>query len=208
MRRTTGPFRFELTSYYTRFNGFIFRRLTGNTCDGTACIDAADPAGPLELRQAVYSQQDAIFRGAEFQSQLDVAPLWTGIFGIENQFDVRARDLHRRHQCAPHSAGALGRRPILAQRQLACPHQFSARLPAEPYCDAGETATAGYNDLRAELSYRWKPRRPASDQLSEVVIGVVGSNLLNDEIRNHVSYTKDEVLMPGRSVRFFANLKY
>src|SRR5207245_8620663 len=42
IRRAAGPFRFELTAYYTRFNGFIFRRLTGNTCDSTMCIDAAD----------------------------------------------------------------------------------------------------------------------------------------------------------------------
>jgi iron complex outermembrane recepter protein len=31
--RATGPFRFEATAYYTKFDGFIFRRLTGNTCD-------------------------------------------------------------------------------------------------------------------------------------------------------------------------------
>ena len=36
----------------------------------------------------------------------------------------------------------------------------------------------------------------------------IGSKLLDDDIRNHVSYNKDEVLMPGRSVRFFANVKY
>jgi iron complex outermembrane receptor protein len=32
--------------------------------------------------------------------------------------------------------------------------------------------------------------------------------LLNEDIRNSVSYTKDEVLMPGASVRAFANAKY
>lgn len=87
LRRATGPLRFELTGYYTRFNGFIYRRLTGNTCDSSACVGPADPI-PLELNQAVYSQQDAIFRGGEFQSQLDVAPFHGGIWGIENQFDV------------------------------------------------------------------------------------------------------------------------
>jgi iron complex outermembrane receptor protein len=71
IRRAVGPFRFELTAYYTRFNGFIFRNLTGNTCDATACVDAADP-NPLELRQARYDQRDATFRGGEFQSQWDV----------------------------------------------------------------------------------------------------------------------------------------
>ena len=37
---------------------------------------------------------------------------------------------------------------------------------------------------------------------------LVGNNLLNDDIRNAVSYTKDEVLMPGLGVRLFANVKY
>src|SRR5207249_2338402 len=84
VRRAVGPFRFELTAFYTRFNGFIFRRLTGNTCDESACI----LGDGLELKQAVYSQRDATFRGVEFQSQLEIAPLWTGVWGIENQFDV------------------------------------------------------------------------------------------------------------------------
>src|SRR5262249_59994117 len=60
------------------------RRLTGNTCSEDACI-AGDGE---ELKQAVYSQRDATFRGIEWQSQYEVAPLWTGVWGIENQFDV------------------------------------------------------------------------------------------------------------------------
>src|ERR1043166_2145219 len=43
LRRATGQFRFEATAYYTRFTGFIFRRLTGETCDDT--IDTC--TGPL-----------------------------------------------------------------------------------------------------------------------------------------------------------------
>ena len=88
LRRATGPFRFEATAYYTKFNGFIYRRLTGNTCEDVACVSPADPASPLELNQAIYSQRDATFRGGEFQSQLDIGPLNGGIWGIENQFDV------------------------------------------------------------------------------------------------------------------------
>jgi iron complex outermembrane recepter protein len=33
-------------------------------------------------------------------------------------------------------------------------------------------------------------------------------NLLNENIRNSVSYNKDEVLLPGIGVRAFANLKF
>ena len=41
-----------------------------------------------------------------------------------------------------------------------------------------------------------------------MTLGVAGNNLLNENIRNHVSYTKNEVLMPGASVRVFANVKF
>ena len=42
----------------------------------------------------------------------------------------------------------------------------------------------------------------------ELTVGAYGTNLLNDKIRNAVSYTKDEVLLPGANVRLFANVKF
>ncbi len=81
----TGPLRFEATAYYTRFSGFIFRRLTGVMCDEDF-DSCGNPAG--ELNQAVYSQRDAIFRGGEFQAQYDVAHVLNGVWGVEGQFDV------------------------------------------------------------------------------------------------------------------------
>ena len=39
-------------------------------------------------------------------------------------------------------------------------------------------------------------------------VGLLGNNLLNENIRNSVSYTKDQVLLPGIGVRAFANLKF
>ena len=71
----------------------------------------------------------------------------------------------------------------------------------------GETPTAGYNLLKAEISY--KTKLDASwFGAREMMMGVVGNNLLNENIRNSVSYNKDEVLMPGIGVRAFANLKF
>src|SRR5205085_8499888 len=69
LRRAAGPFRFEASAYYTRFNNFIFRRLTGVMCgdDFMSCGDGNPGNG---LKQAVYSQRDAVFRGGEFPSQL------------------------------------------------------------------------------------------------------------------------------------------
>lgn len=206
LRRATGPLRFELTGYYTKFNGFIYRRLTGNTCDGTSCVDAADPA-PLDLRQAIYSQRDATFRGGEFQFQYDVLPVWNGLFGIEGQYDVvRAtfEDGTNVPRIPPQRVGGgMFYRDANWFMRVNLLHAFAQNDIAV----IGETPTAGYNLLKAEISYKTK-LDSSWFGAREMTVGLVGNNLLNENIRNHVSYTKDEVLMPGIGVRAFANLKF
>nr|WP_245270074.1 TonB-dependent receptor [Nitrobacter hamburgensis] len=203
LRRATGPLRFELTGYYTRFNGFIYRRLTGNTCDETACA-----AGPgLELNQAIYSQTDATFRGGEFQFQYDVLPIWNGLFGIEGQYDiVRATftDGTNVPRIPPQRAGGgvyYHDANWLARVNLL--HAF-----AQNDVSGVETTTPGYNRLRAEVSYT--TTLPKNDWwgAQKVTVGLVGDNLLNEDIRNAVAYNKDQVLLPGLNVRLFANVKY
>lgn len=203
LRRATGPFRFEITGYYTKFDGFIFRRLTGNTCEEAAC-----QLGPgLELNQAVYSQRDATFRGGEFQFQYDVLPLWNGLFGIEGQYDiVRAtfEDGTNVPRIPPQRlGGGVYYRDANWLARINLLHAFSQNDIAT----IGETSTAGYNLLKAELSYRTK-LDASWFGAREMTLGIVGNNLLNEDIRNHVSYTKDVVLMPGLGVRAFANLKF
>ena len=66
-----------------------------------------------------------------------------------------------------------------------------------------ETTTDGYDLLKAELSYTAKLRQDATG-ITEYKVGIVGDNLLNDDIRNAVSFKKDEVLQPGRTVRSLA----
>jgi iron complex outermembrane receptor protein len=203
LRRAAGPLRFELTGYYTRFNGFIFRRLTGNTCDESAC-----QLGPgLELNQAFYSQRDAIFRGAEFQSQLDVGPLNGGIWGVENQFDVvRATftDGTNVPRIPPvRVGGGLFWRDANWLMRVNLLHAFAQNDIAP----IAETPTPGYNLLKAEISYKTK-LDPSWFGAREMTVGLAGNNLLNEDIRNSVSYTKDQVLLPGLGVRAFANLKF
>ena len=203
LRRAAGPLRFELTGYYTKFNGFIFRRLNGNTCDESAC-----QIGPgLELNQAIYSQRDAIFRGSEFQSQLDIGPLRGGIWGIEDQFDVvRATftDGTNVPRIPPvRVGGGVYWRDSNWFMRLNLLHAFAQ----DDVALIGETPTAGYNLLKAEITY--KTKLDASwFGAREMTVGLVGNNLLNENIRNSVSYTKDEVLLPGIGVRAFANLKF
>jgi iron complex outermembrane receptor protein len=204
LRRATGPFRFEATAYYTRFSNFIYRRLTGVMCDE----DFASCGSPgAELNQAVYSQKDATFRGGEFQSQLDVGPLNGGVWGIENQFDVvRATfaDGTNVPRIPPvRAGGGLFWRDASWLMRVNLLHAFAQNDVAP----IAETPTPGYNLLKAEISYKTK-LDPSWFGAREMTVGLVGNNLLNESIRNSVSYTKDEVLLPGLGVRAFANLKF
>jgi len=205
LRRADGPFRFEITAYYTKFSGFIYRRLTGNTCDGASCIDPT--AGTLELNQAIYSQADATFRGGEFQSQLDVGQISGGTWGIENQFDVvRATfaDGSNVPRIPPlRVGGGLFWRDANWLAKVNLLHAFAQNNVAA----IAETTTPGYNLLKAELSYKTK-LDPNQWGAREMLVGIVGNNLLNEDIRNAVSYSKDNVLLPGIGVRAFANLKF
>jgi len=204
LRKATGPLRFEATAYYTRFDNFIFRRLTGVMCDGDFNSCGAPDAG---LNQAVYSQRNAIFRGGEFQSQLDIAQFYGGTWGIEDQFDiVRATftDGTNVPRIPPvRVGGGVFWRDANWLMRVNYLHAFAHTDVAV----IAETPTAGYNLLKAEVSYRTK-LDPAYFGAREMMVGLVGDNLLNENIRNSVSYSKDEVLMPGLGVRAFANLKF
>ncbi|WP_027568558.1 TonB-dependent receptor [Bradyrhizobium sp. URHA0013] len=204
LRKATGPFRFEATVYYTHFNNFIYRRLTGVMCDD----DFASCGAPgAEVNQAVYSQRDANFRGGEFQSQLDVGAFQGGIWGLENQFDVvRATftDGTNVPRIPPvRLGGGVFWRDDNWLMRVNLLHAFAQNNVAV----IAETPTSGYNLLKAEVSYKTK-LNPNAFGAREMLLGLVGNNLLNENIRNSVSYTKDEVLMPGIGVRAFANFKF
>jgi iron complex outermembrane receptor protein len=208
IRKPRGPFRFEATAFYTRYSNFIFRNLTGFTCAETidTCDDPINGGAGGELNQAIYAQRDATFRGGEFQSQFDVAQLWNGTFGIENQFDIVRATFT--------SGGNVPRIPPMRigggvywrdANWLARVNLLHA-FEQDNVAMTGETATDGYNLLKAEIVYT-TPLRPNDFGARFLTVGVSGNNLLNEDIRNHVSFKKDEVLMPGRGVRFFATLR-
>jgi iron complex outermembrane receptor protein len=203
LRRAAGPVRFELTGYYTQYTGFIYRRLTGNKCGDGVCAD--DPT--LELNQAIYSQRDATFRGGEFQTQIDVAQLWTGTFGVEGQADVvRATfsDGTNVPRIPPvRAGGGLFWRDANWFARINMLHAFAQNDIAP----TAETPTAGYNLLKAELSYKTL-LDPRIYGAKEMTVGVVGNNLLNENIRYATAYNKDNVLQPGLNVRAFASVKF
>lgn len=206
LRKATGPFRFEATAYYTRFDNFIFRRLTGVLCgeDFDSCGNG-DPEN--EGRQAVYSQRNAIFRGGEFQSQIDVGQIYGGTWGFENQFDIVRATFTDGTNVPRIPPARIGGGVFWRDDNWFTRINLLHAFPQSNIAVIGETPTNGYNLLKAEVSYKTK-LGPNWIGAKEMYAGLIGNNLLNQNIRNSVSYTKDEVLMPGIGVRAFANFKF
>ena len=202
IRRAEGPLRLDATGYYTRYTGFIYRNYTGLTCDG----DFASCGVGTDNRQIVYSQQNATFYGTEISGQYDAVPVGNGFAGIEAQFDfVRAKfdDGTNVPRIPPYRLG--GGVYVRADGWFArvnLLHAFSHDATA-----AFETPTAGYDDLRAELSYT-KALDPALYGATAFTLGVQGRNLLDADIRNATSFKKDEILLPGRNVRLFLTARF
>ncbi len=199
--RPVGDLRFDLTAYYTRYSGFIYKHLTGIQCGE----DFASCGVETELDQVLYSQRNARFYGVEATAQYDIAPLAGGILGVDAQYDfVNARFANGENvpRIPPHRlGGGLYWKDEAWFARISLLHAFDQNRIA-PF----ETPTEGYNLLKAELSYTLK--RPARLPFEDITLGIVGNNLLNEEIRNHVSFRKDEVLLPGRSVKIFANARF
>ena len=128
-----------------------------------------------------------------------------GTLGIDGQYDiVRARfdDGTNVPRIPPQRVGGgLWWRSQQWFARVGLLHAFAQNDVAD-----FETPTAVYNLLKAELTYRQLIRTPAGP--TEVTLGVVGDNLLDDDVRNSVSFRKDEVLLPGRTVRAFATVKF
>ncbi len=201
LKRSVGAFRFDTSAYYTMFDGFIFKELTGQTCDDT--LASCTPGGSgTELKQILFEQRDATFYGVELAGEYDVSRVWRGVWGIAAQYDfVRAEfsDGENVPRIPPHRlGGGVYYRDVNWAAGVSLLHAFDQNETG-----FGETPTAGYTLLGATLSYtaRTSPNGP------EVTVGLKGDNLLNDDVRNAVSFKKDEVLEPGASVRLFGTIR-
>ncbi len=202
LKRNEGEFRFEVSAYYTQFTNFIFKDFTGAKCNDTFA-SCGNPKGSFD--QIKYSQRDATFYGAEAQAEHDVAPIWAGVWGVAGQYDfVHATFTDGTYvpKIPPHRlGGGLYYRDASWTAKINLLHAF-----AQKNLGAFETPTPGFNLLNAELSY--KQKFDVTNFIPEVTVGIRGENLLNERIRLHQSYKKDEVLQPGLNIRLFASAKF
>ena len=207
VKRATGKFRYDANGYYTNYDGFIFRELTGLVCGGTLDSCAVELDEEETFDQILFQQRNAIFYGVELLGEYDVGQVWNGIWGIDGQYDfVRARFDNGENvpRIPPHRlGGGIYYRDGKWFARTGVLHAFDQNQVAP-----GELTTPGYTLLNAELSYAVKRAGPGIFTPA-MNIGVRGENLLDDEVLNSASFKRREgVLEPGANVRFFGNVTF
>ena len=206
-RKASGPFRFDATAYYTKFDGFIYKQLTGVDCADTL-VSCGGPFAPDDetLSQVIYQQRDATFYGVEIAGQYDVAAIWKGVWGVDAQYDfVNAEFSNGENvpRMPPHRlGGGLYYRDQAWYARAGVLHAFEQDrvAPSEP-------TTPAYTLVSAELSYTTQ-LTDLGGPPQQFTIGLRGDNLANDEVLNSASFKRlEDVLQPGASVRLFGSIK-
>jgi len=192
VRVDSGRFRFEGSVYSTWFHNYIYGDLTGRTCDDDGNCVVGDGE---ELRELNYGQQGAHFWGLEGEAHYQLVK--TGHGGLEARVlgdYTRAKldDGNNVPRIPPYRIGGG-----LAWKS----NRFDAGLLVmhvgkQEDFGAFDSATGGYNALSANIAVR-----PFRDHPG-IELAVVGQNLANDVIRNASAFNKDDVVMPGRTLRF------
>ena len=202
LKKSKGRFRFDGSAYYTKYDGFIFKNFTGFSCgEGEGC-EAGDAE---ELTQIEYAQRDATFYGVELSASYDIAQVYNGKFGIDGQYDFVKAEFDNGGnvpRITPQRLGfGLYYRSDEIFARVGALHAFEQDDIAE-----GETSTDGYTLVSAQLNYTFKLNETGG-MFPEFTIGIKGENLLDDDVSNHVSFKKEDVLQPGRNVMIRGKLK-
>ena len=184
--------RASLSAYSTKYNGFIFGLLTGNSFDEEGNFFPDDSGGFNEL---LYTQQDANFWGIEAQAHWHLFEGLGGRIGVDAQADyVRAEfdDGTNVPRIPPFRIGG----GIFYETT-----RFEAKIGAlynaeQDKVSANETTTDSFTTLDASATIHL-----FEGPIGDVDLVLIGTNLTDSVGRNAVSFTKDFVMLPGRTFR-------
>lgn len=178
LRRLTGPWTFDVSAYRNQVSDYIYAADTGH-----------EPGAGY--REVEYRQADAVLRGVEGSVRWQATnSLGLTLFGDHVRGKLKSGgDLPR----IP--ADRYGLRLDQAFTSSLSGQLESYRVQRQNRTAEYETDTSGYTMLNAGLSYRGQVS-PGSSYL----LFVRGNNLLNEKARQHSSFIKDEVLLPGRNM--------
>ena len=205
VEQTKSDYTWGINAYYNRIDDYIYLASVDSNGDGIADrVDEdgnLDPAGELLL--GIYENEDAEFYGieAEFIKQL-----------INNdKLDVRGR-LFGDYVRAEFRSSSAGNVPRIPTGRIGLGFEgfvdtwngnIDLIYVADSHNEADlETDTDGYTMLNTSLTKTIEAGNSYFD------LFVRGENLLDEDARQHSSFTKDRVVLPGRGLVLGATLEF
>jgi iron complex outermembrane receptor protein len=185
--------RFDGAVWGAKFDNYIYGNLTGRTCDEAGVCGTP---GPDDLKELFYEQGGARFWGAELKSTVDLYRSDAGVVEANFLADYVRAKLDDGAGNVPrippyHLGSGLSWKSDMFDAGFMVKYAGSQR-------DVGtaETTTGSFVSLNAQLAWRPFQANPGLE------FAVVGKNLTDTVQRNAVALNKDEVIQPGRDVRF------
>ena len=197
-RFETEKLRGELNLFWNQFNDHIYGQVVA---EDNACVstEAAEEAEHDELLLVCYQQQDADYKGLEFQLDYQLGSVGGHDFTlgfIADYTNAKLDDGNYVPRIPPMKYG------LVLSHEM---NGFSSQLSWISFDDQndigeGELATDGFDMLDLELVYN------TSFGEDDLVVFLKGRNLLDEEARDHSSFLKD--LAPRVGQNFVLGARY
>lgn len=178
---TEGPVTGQFAAYVSSFDGFIFLATTDSVVE--------------QFQVARYEQADALFYGFEASLAVSVvhrAGSHLALTGFSDYVRAEATDTDSPLPRIPPLRWGVGARWELGPLRLVAEVR---RTTEQDRVAEFETPTTGYTMLNASAGYAFFTGSVGHE------VTLRGSNLTDEEARNHVSLLKDLAPLPGRDIR-------
>ena len=210
-RKTTGKFTFMANFFYNRIDGFIYQQEQDLNGDGFADrvaenfdgnpANILDPEDEDEPLLVYVTQQDAEFLGFEAETRTRLMDSDQGRMVLRLWGDYVEGERTNGINLPRITPWRLGAGLMYSRGRLSASVDY-VRVNEQNDTAPLETSTNGYNLLNLHADYTF------SIGQNTVSLFARASNLLDEEIRRHISFIKDEAPLPGRSGIFGMRISY
>ena len=141
------------------FDGFIFKQLTGDTCDGTSPRCAASPAAGRRTEPAALpaARRDLLRRRAHWPSTT-WRRIWNGMWGVDGQYDFVHAKFDDGEYVPRMPAASARRRHLLSRCRVGLPAPACCTPSLRMSSASTRRRPPATRCLDAELSYTTEVR--------------------------------------------------
>jgi iron complex outermembrane receptor protein len=187
-RQTAGRVTGSITIFANRFDGYIFEQLTDDVED--------------DLQVIRFTQRDAEFTGGELHTDIELLQAHPHHLSLELTADYVRAKLRDTGEPLPRIPPFRVGGAIRYQGEKLWGLVGVRRIAKQERTSEFETETDGFTLLEAAVGYRFFFGGVVND------IILRGTNLTDEEARNHVSFLKDVAPLPGRDVSLSYRLSF